>query len=90
MVAQVTNRFTQYELSDEELAIALQVNPLTKMHVQNRLAEEAHKRINVEWDTLDPTKFLQQEAYLKGRIEMMEQIIEDFNYEVPTPAETKE
>lgn len=51
---------------------------LTQVHedvIQNDLAEIAQQLLTLSFDAEHPTKFLQEQAYLKGQLEMLQNML---------------
>ena len=72
----VVNRFSQYELTEQE---ALQGKLLTDANqavLQNELASVAEQRIALVYDVTNPNKFLQEDAYLRGQMELIEYLMQ--------------
>ena len=70
------NSFTSWELTKEELLSGTILTVLQKQVLQNRLNEAAETKLNLVYDTLDPIKFAQNEAYLKGKIEFIRYLLD--------------
>lgn len=76
MAELITNTFSTFSLSDEE---ALQGSILTvtqKQVIQNKLAEVAEEKLALEVDSKDIDFFLQQEASLKGQLDILRWLLE--------------
>ena len=70
------NRFSSYYLTDEEQLQACILSPLQRMYLQNLLSADAIAKGDISVDTNNVTKFIQEEAYYKGRIELLEYILQ--------------
>lgn len=68
--------FTQYEFGEKELYQAQVLSPIQKLHIQTILGEAAENRINLDFDPLNPTKYAQDEAFLKGQISVLRLLLE--------------
>jgi len=72
----IDNEFASYALTEEE---ALQGSILTitqKQVIQNQLSSIAEQKINLIFDTDKPDSFIQEEAYLKGQLEMLRHLLD--------------
>ena len=70
----------QYALTPEELKLAQTYNSMQLAQLCNIRAEAVTLRLALEYDASDPQgliKFMQQEAYQKGRIDVINTLIED-------------
>lgn len=69
MAQLIQNEFASFDLTEEE---ALQGSILTTLQmqvIQNQLSNAAMEKIHLEYDSSNPTSFIQQEASLKGQID---------------------
>lgn len=67
----IDNDFSTYHLNDEE-EIQGQMLTLTQRQViQNLLAKAAEEKINLEYNPEAKERFLQQEASLKGQMDIL-------------------
>jgi hypothetical protein len=76
MSTQITNTFTTFELSDKEALQSAIFTTLQLQNLQNQLANAAESRLALEFDANNPSDFLQQEAFLKGQIELLKFLID--------------
>lgn len=63
--------FGEYELSRNETLGGSVLSLPQKMVLQNELAMIANNRINLDFDPQNPTKFAQDEAFLKGQMSII-------------------
>lgn len=76
MAKLIPNDFSTYELTDDE-ALQGSIFTATQLQVlQNKLAEIAKEKLNLEFDTAHPQEFIQQEAYKKGEFELLSYLID--------------
>lgn len=68
---QQNNIFTSWELLPEETAIGYTLSPEQCAVIQNDIAEAATRRLSLKYDPSTPLQFVQEEAYLKGKIETL-------------------
>jgi hypothetical protein len=79
MAKLIDNVFTSYELTDDE-ALHGSIYTTTQLNVlQSKLSEVATDKLNLEFDTSSPQIFIQQEAYLKGQLELIQYLIDSSN-----------
>lgn len=72
----IDNEFACYDLTEEE-ALQGSIFTLTqKQVIQNLLAKAAAEKIHLELDVDKPDKFIQQEASLKGQLDILNYILE--------------
>ena len=75
----VTNKFTSYQLTEEEYNSGSMFSLPQQQCLQNLLSEAAHLRLALDFDPLNPGDFVQQEAFLKGKIELLSYLLENSN-----------
>lgn len=63
--------FTAYDLTDEEVLRGSILNTLQLQVLQNHLSIAAEEKISLEYDPSNTEVFLQQEAYLKSKIDLL-------------------
>lgn len=72
---QIDTPFTAYRLSQEELAIARSLGTEQRAYYQTLLSDAASEKIAIEQDPQNPLRYLQQEAYLKGQIDILNMLL---------------
>jgi hypothetical protein len=70
------NSFYSYDLSDQEVLQGSIFTSAQKAVLQNHLATEAEKKLQLTFNPNNPQEFLQEEAYLRGKIEVLQYLIE--------------
>ena len=70
------NLFASYEFTEEEQRQALQYTTLQKQHLQNEIAGYAVDKNNLEPNPENYSKYLQQEAYLRGKMDALIYLLE--------------
>jgi len=75
MAHSLPNKFSQYALSLEELALAAQFTTLQRYFIQNEIAIAAQEKIALKFDPQNPLSFAQQEAELAGKIGILEYLL---------------
>lgn len=76
MAKQIPNVFSSYELTDKEALEGSIFTTLQLQVLQNKLAEVATEKLNLEFDTTNQLSFIQQEAYKKGELELLTYLID--------------
>ena len=76
MSVQIINTFSTFDLSDKEAIQSAIFTTLQLQNLQNQLANAAESRLALNFDANNPSEFLQQEAFLKGQIELLKFLID--------------
>lgn len=63
--------FTSFELTSQELVAGSILTTDQKNILQNDLSQIAENKLNLDFDPLNPTKFAQDEAFLKGQMSII-------------------
>lgn len=74
---QIETPFTAYELTMEELKAARTLGTEQRAYYQTLMTDAATERLSIETDPLNPLQHLQQEAYLKGQIDILNMLLAD-------------
>lgn len=69
------NPFQSYELTPKEYHEATLFTDVQRAYLQNELAEKATSRLALRLDPTELHTFIQQEAYLIGQIELLQQLL---------------
>ena len=64
----VPNEFTSYQLTEEEELLARTLSNLQEAAIRNELSVVATQKLNVVFDSTNPSSFGLQVAYLDGQI----------------------
>ena len=72
----IPNTFSSYELTDQECVQGSIYNEGQKQVLQNHLASIAEEKLALELDLEHPSKFAQQEASLKGQMDIIRFILD--------------
>ena len=67
----IAGTFTHYELTTKEILAGSILTTDQKAVLQNELATIAESRLNIDFDALNPSKFAQDEAFLKGQMSIL-------------------
>lgn len=73
----LVNQFTSFELNEEELQMARSFNELQKMFMMTLRSRFAHEHLALKFDPLNPVSFAQEEAEIKGKILVLNELIGD-------------
>lgn len=68
---QAITKFTRYEFTEQEFRDALTFTDVQRAYLQTMLAEKAEERLALEVNTAAINVFIQDEAYLKGQMELL-------------------
>lgn len=67
--------FQSWVLSDNETFQGAILNNLQKQVIQNQICQVASQKLNLEFDPTNPSKFMQEEASLKGQMQALEYLL---------------
>lgn len=70
-------RFTAFKLSEEEERTAKAFSDLTRMYFCTLRAYRANEKLNLVFDPTKPHEFLAKDAYCRGQIELLDELIGD-------------
>jgi len=76
MATFIPNSFTSYTLTDKEQLFGEILNLEQKMVMQNKLAAIAEERIALVPEANNYASFIQQEAFLKGQLTMLQWLLD--------------
>jgi len=74
---QLNSKFLQFTLTADEAQLATQLSSLQFARLHNELTDRVDKRLSLRLDPNNVAEFTQQEAYLIGQIELLEQLLAD-------------
>lgn len=77
-LTKIESCFTSFELTEEEIKLATQWTALQRAYLQTLLSEAAHTKLNLKFDPLNPVAFAQNDAFLQGKIELLQSILNNF------------
>jgi len=72
----IPNSFTAYVLTDEEVLQGGVFTSLQKQVLHNHLATEAENRLRLELNPEKVQEFIQAEAELKGKIQLLQYLLD--------------
>ena len=70
------NSFTSYSLTEKQALEGAILTTLQKQCIQNLLATNAEEKLRLEFDVANPESFIQQEAYKKGTIDILQYLVD--------------
>lgn len=71
MSVMMTNSFTSFDMTYEEILEGSIFTTSQVQLLQTDLALAAEEKLALEFDTANPTKFIQDEAFKRGQIELL-------------------
>ncbi len=71
----IPHTFNRYELSDEEQRAGQALTLSNSAVIQNLIAEKAEAKIGLILDTKDIEAYMQNEAYLRGQIDILNYLL---------------
>lgn len=72
----LSNSFTSYELTEEQVLQGSVFNVLQKQVLQNHLATFAEEKLALDYTPEAKDQFLQKEAYLKAKIDLVRYLLD--------------
>ena len=76
MAKLIPNAFSTFELTEDEDKQGSILTITQQQVIQNKIAEAAQQQLNLVYDTKDPLKFVQEQAYLKGQLDFGQYLID--------------
>lgn len=80
MIKVIPNSFTTYELTDEQVLRGSIFTLEQKQVLQNHLATFAEEKLSLDYTPTAKEEFLQKEAYLKAKIELVRYLLDSSTY----------
>ena len=68
----IPHSFNRYEMTEEESQRGSLLTLSNQAVIQNLIAEKAEAKLSLQVDTQNLNAFIQEEAYLKGQIEILQ------------------
>ena len=81
--------FVAYKFTEEELKAARQISPEHKMYLQTVLSDAAESKLALTLDPYKPLLFTQEEAYLRGQMDILVMLLSDEAVSRPKNAVTQ-
>lgn len=76
MATLVPTSFTKYNLTQEEYIAGSNLSLQTQQVLQNLLADCAELKLNLIFDATNPSDFIQNEAMLSGKINILRELLD--------------
>jgi len=73
----VPSTFESYALTEDELRVATRFSELQRAMLHNLRTSYALQRLEILYDPQKPTKFMQEEAELKGSIAVLTYLLDE-------------
>jgi len=77
MAFRIANMFESFSFTDEEILEACMLSEVQRRYWQHRLSDVTMQKLNLTFDPAKPQDFMQQEAYARGRIDMLLELLLD-------------
>lgn len=77
MASRIPTMFDAYELTEDESKAAQFFTDANILYLKTLRAVVAMEKISIEYDPKDPMKFMQNEAVLRGKIDVLTLLIGD-------------
>ena len=77
MAVRIANMFESYSFTDEEILEAGKLTDIQRRYWQHRLSDVTMQKLNLTFDPAKPMDFMQQEAYARGRVDMLLELLLD-------------
>ena len=75
----ITNSFSSYSLTDEEVMEGSVLTVTQVQVIQNQIAVIAECKIAIQYDLANPNTFVEQEAHARGQIEALQHLLDVSN-----------
>ena len=82
MASLISNSFTSWNLTQEELRMGSIFTDLNLKLIQNEISIAAHEKLNLTFNPLNPNEFIQMEAELGGKIRALQYLLDLHNHAV--------
>lgn len=82
----VETSFVAYKFNTEEIKAARQISPEHRMYLQTLLADAAESKLNLTLDPYKPLVFTQEEAYLRGQMDILNMLLSEDSVSRPKNA----
>jgi len=76
MALAIDNEFSAYELTDAEAVQGAIFTVTQKQCIQNQLSQVACEKLALEFDVNNPNKFIQEDAFKKGQLDMLKYLLD--------------
>ena len=76
IIKTLTNSFTSYELTEDQINSGSQLSPENVYVIQNHISALAEEKLNLIFDPLNPMSFALRNAELQGQIDILKMLVE--------------
>lgn len=76
MSTKSTSYFETYDMPEQEALSASILNQSNLQYLHNLRTAIAHQKLHLKFDVANPQAFIQEEAYLKGQLDMITTLID--------------
>ena len=76
MAELISNTFTSYNLTDEEILQGSLLTITQRQIIQTNISMAAEEKLALEFDVTEPNKYIQKEAGLAGQIAALKYILD--------------
>lgn len=83
MPQQIASIFDEYVLTDEELKVAVTFNNLQRLYMQSKVSQYAVQKLNILYDPTKSHEFMQNEAYIRGKIDVLLELLTEEETTLP-------
>jgi len=74
---QIDTPFTAFKMTQEELSLARAITTEQRCYLQTLLSDAATEKLAEEYDPVNPLRFAQREAYLRGQMDILNMLLAD-------------
>jgi hypothetical protein len=86
MATALETAFISWKMSLEEIKAARVLHPEQRMYYQSLQSDAAHQKMALVLDPYKPLLFVQQDAYLRGQIELLAMLLDGTDEKISLPA----
>jgi hypothetical protein len=72
----IPHQFQKFELSEEEQRAGQALSLASKAVIHNLIVDAAEKKIGLTLDPLNINSYVQEEAYLRGQIDVLQYLLD--------------
>lgn len=81
----IESSFTAFKFTAEEVVVARTLSPEQRAYYQTLLADAAEEKLAEEYDPINPLRFAQREAYLRGQMDILNTLLNTDNSQISRP-----
>lgn len=76
MAALLPNKFTSWDMNEEEIIQSQLLTVPQKQNIQNQISQFAEEKLAIQFDSTNPVLFAQQEAEKRGSIDALQYLLD--------------